>query len=121
MRPTQREIRTIALWPPGRRWPMSDIQPPLAAPKNGHCHQIIGACRVSDPGPGKQDIRSNSDQENSYRELLDRNVHQRYEMTIMAGSGSGEDLGRKEYQKLIDMVATGRYDLVICEDLGRIV
>jgi len=42
-------------------------------------------------------------------------------MTVIAGSGSGELLDRDDYQRLIDLVATRRYDLVFCEDLGRIV
>ncbi|QDT00780.1 hypothetical protein [Adhaeretor mobilis] len=47
-------------------------------------------CRVSSPGEGKQDIRSLGDQE----QLLQRWLEDRYkgpaEITVFAGSGSGE-------------------------------
>jgi hypothetical protein len=39
----------------------------------------------------------------------------------VAGSGSGEFLDREEFLRLGDLVATGKYDLVLTEDLGRIV
>lgn len=42
-------------------------------------------------------------------------------MTVIAGSGSGELLDRAEYLRLTQEVETRRYDLVLCEDLGRIV
>jgi hypothetical protein len=37
------------------------LQPPLA-PRNGHMLEVLIPCRVSSPGSGKQDIRSNDDQ-----------------------------------------------------------
>ena len=99
----------------------SELHPPLAPPKNGHTCEILCVCRVSDPKPGKQDERSLDDQEASYREWLQRNLDRPFEMTVIAGKGSGELLDRDEYQKVIDEAATRKYDLVLCEDLGRIV
>jgi DNA invertase Pin-like site-specific DNA recombinase len=98
-----------------------ELHPPLRPPKNGHMLEILTVCRVSNPQPGKQDERSLGDQEASYHEWLKRNVGRPYDMTVIAGSGSGELLDRDDYQRLIDPVATRRYDLVLCEDLGRIV
>jgi DNA invertase Pin-like site-specific DNA recombinase len=100
---------------------MADLHPPLIAAKNGHEYQIIAVCRVSDPGPDKQDLKSLDDQADSYREWLKRSVDGTYNMEVIAGSGSGELLDREEYQRLIELVATGQFDLVLCEDLGRIV
>jgi site-specific DNA recombinase len=94
--------------------------PPLAPPKNGHTYAILAVCRVSDPGPGKQDPRSLTDQEHSYRELLDAALKVPYVLTVIAGSGSGELLTRDALYELDDKVATRNYDLVLTEDLGRI-
>ena len=99
-----------------------EFHPPLSPPRDGHTYRIIAVARVSDPREGKQDERSLQDQEASYRELLGRNMNGRHhEVTLIAGSGSGELLDRAEYERLIELIATRRYDLVLCEDLGRIV
>lgn len=90
-------------------------------PKNGHTFKVILPCRVSDPGPGKQDERSNDDQEAMLRSRLRDYVGENVEITVVAGSGSGEYLERTEYVYLIQRVETGEYDLVFTEDLGRIV
>src|SRR5947209_14881042 len=99
----------------------SELHPPLAPPKNGHGYEILCVSRVSDPKPGKQDERSLDDQEASYREWLQRNLNQPFETTVIARKGSGELLDTIEYQRAINEVATRKYDLVLCEDLGRIV
>jgi predicted site-specific integrase-resolvase len=44
-----------------------------------------------------------------------------YKVTVVAGSGSGEYLERTEYLQLIELVESDRFDLVLTEDLGRIV
>jgi site-specific DNA recombinase len=43
------------------------------------------------------------------------------DVTVIAGGGSGETLDRKEFLEPSARVDTGQYDLVLCEDLGRIV
>ena len=70
------------------------LDPPLA-PRDGHVLQIIFVCRVSDPGPGKQDVRSLDDQEAMLRESVGRHTELPYEITVIAGSGSGESLERE--------------------------
>jgi hypothetical protein len=100
---------------------MSVNRQPLFVPKNGHTFRVLLPCRVSDPGPCKQDERSNEDQEAMLRARLRDYVGENVEFTVVAGSGSGEYLGRAEYLHLIDLVETGEYDLVLTEDLGRIV
>lgn len=89
-------------------------------PRNGRKLKVIFVCRVSDPGPGKQDERSLDDQEAMYREWMEHHVDVPYEVTVIAGSGSGEYLEREEYQQLIGLVETRAFDLVLTEDLGRI-
>ena len=96
----------------------SALQPPLR-PRNGHTLQLLAPCRVSDPT--KQDQRSPQDQEALLRRWADEHCDVRYEMTVLAGSGSGECLEREEYRRLIDLIETDQYDAVLTEDLGRIV
>ena len=90
-------------------------------PRNGLKLKVIFVCRVSDPGPGKQDERSLDDQEAMYRKWMKDHVKAPYEVTVIAGSGSGEYLEREEYQQLIELVVTRAIDLVLTEDLGRII
>lgn len=98
----------------------SYLDPPLV-PRNGHTLEVIMVCRVSDPRPGKQDERSLTDQEAKHREWLAQYTELPVKVTVIAGSGSGELLDREEYVRLTNEVETGRYDLVLAEDLGRIV
>jgi DNA invertase Pin-like site-specific DNA recombinase len=96
----------------------SSLNPPLTA-KNGHTLEVILVGRVSNPGPGKQSIESLDDQESMHLEWLKENAGMPFKVTVVAGSGSGEILDREEFFRLEDLVATGLYDLVLCEDLGR--
>ena len=95
------------------------LNPPVTA-KNGHTINVIVVCRVSDPGPGKQDIRSLDDQAAMHIEWLNSHVDLPCRITYVNGCGSGELLDRREYLELLDLVATREYDLVLCEDLVRI-
>lgn len=90
-------------------------------PRNGHTLKVILPCRVSDPGPGKQDPRSNDDQEAMLRSRLKDYYDGPAIIKVVAGSGSGEWLEREEYLYLMELVETDEYDLVFPEDLGRIV
>ncbi|MCA9177996.1 MAG: recombinase family protein [Planctomycetales bacterium] len=95
------------------------LNPPLA-PRDGRTLRIVIACRVSDPRPGKQDERSLGDQEAEHRRWIEEHTDLPYEVEVVAGSGSGESLEREEFSQLNDLVASGNYDLVLTEDLGRI-
>jgi site-specific DNA recombinase len=96
------------------------LNPPLT-PKSGSRLEIIIVCRVSNPGPGKQDIRSLEDQEAQHRQWVKAHTSMPFKIHVIAGSGSGESLERREYEKLIELIETGLYDLVLVEDIGRIV
>ena len=88
------------------------LNPPLT-PRNGHTLEILVACRVSDPRPGKQDERSLDDQEVEHREWVKVHTDLPFNITVVAGSGSGEWLERDEYLQLIDLVGSRRFDLVL--------
>ena len=96
------------------------LNPPLL-PRSGHTLRGLLPCRVSDPGPGKQDERSPQDQEAMLREWLNSVTNLPCDNTVLAGSGSGELLDRAEYLRLIELVESDEFDFVLTEDLGRIV
>ena len=96
-----------------------NIEPELVA-KSGNVLRTMLINRVSDPCPGKQDIRSNDDQESMLREWLGDHTELPADVDVIAGDGSGERLDRAETAEAEAKIATGEYDLVLCEDLGRI-
>jgi hypothetical protein len=92
------------------------LQPPLVA-RRGHQLQVLGIGRISGEN---QDALSLEDQEALYRHWLGQHTDLPFTLTMIAGRGSGECLDRKEALQATAAVETGRYDLVIAEDLGRI-
>jgi len=97
-------------------WPLN---PPLL-PRNGRELQILLVCRVSSPGPGKQDIRSLDDQQAMLTAWLREQTDQPFHLEVLAGSGSGEHLERREYRELLDRIQREPLDAILTEDLGRI-
>lgn len=93
-----------------------NLHPPLVA-KNGRKLNVLAVCRISTIN---QDEMSLEDQEASYRQYLDSSSQLPYDLEVIATQGSGECIDRTEYLDAIDRVGSGRYDLVISEDLGRI-
>jgi site-specific DNA recombinase len=89
-------------------------------PRNGRQLRVLIICRVSSPGPGKQDIRSLEDQKKLAEDWLKNHTSVPYEIQVVAGSGSGERLDREESKQARDLVESGAFDLVLTEDLGRI-
>jgi DNA invertase Pin-like site-specific DNA recombinase len=80
---------------------------------------VLGIARISDPN--KQQAQSLDDQQALYRRWLDGRVAGTYRLRMIAGSGSGERLDRKDLKRTRRLIRSGKCDLVICEDLGRIV
>ena len=99
--------------------PESPLYPPVV-PKNGSVIRVIAACRVSDPRPGKQDERSLADQAALHRRWIETHLDRPHELTIVEGRGSGESMEREDLIELTRLIETGVYDLVLAEDLGRI-
>lgn len=97
------------------------FNPPLAPPRNGYTYEFIVTGRVSDPRPGKQDERSLDDQQAMWNQRLHDNIDAPYNVTVVNGKGSGESLEREEYQRLIDLVESRKFDALFTEDLGRVV
>ncbi|MFO0878157.1 MAG: recombinase family protein [Gemmataceae bacterium] len=92
------------------------LNPPLR-PRRGGDLQVLGIARISTE---HQDQRSLVDQEALYRRFLDDHAGLPYHLEMIAGQGSGECLDRKEAIQATAEVESGRFDLVIAEDLGRI-
>ena len=87
-------------------------------PKSGSIYKVIIVGRISTLN---QDERSLDDQQAYCRAQLEAKMPGcEFEFTIIAGQCSGQYLDRKEFLELGDLVDTGEYDIVIAEDLGRI-
>ena len=86
-------------------------------PRNGKTVQVMTIARISGL---KQDERSLDDQTALYRSILDLRLRVPYDVHVIQGQGSGECLNRAEYLEAWTLIETGRFDLVMTEDLGRI-
>lgn len=97
------------------------LNPPLV-PRNGHTLEVNLPGRVSAPRPGKQnEEQSLGDQQDIQLRWLKQRTDLPFKVTVIAGSGSGECLERREYSRLLQMIESQEYDLVLTEDLGRII
>lgn len=92
------------------------LQPPLE-PRSGKVLKVLGIARISRV---TQNEKSLDDQDAFYREYLLRVTDLEFEIKVLAGVGSGESLERKEYLQAWEEVESEKYDLVVCEDLGRL-
>lgn len=87
-------------------------------PKDGAKFRVIGVGRISTE---HQNELSLDDQKAYYKLYLDRELGVgNYELTVVASRDSGQILDREEFLDLCGMVESGKYDIVIAEDLGRI-
>lgn len=89
-------------------------------PKNGHTLKVIGVGRISTE---HQDELSLGDQKVLYSKHLKQMFppDTKFDITPIASRGSGQRVDRKEFIGLCKMVESGEYDIVIAEDLARIV
>ena len=88
-------------------------------PKDGTEFEVIGVARISTKN---QDELSLEDQEALFRQWLDREYGAgNYKLRVVAYRESGQILDSHEFLELCERMATGRYDLVIAEDLSRII
>ena len=87
-------------------------------PKNGNTFKVLAYGRISTKN---QDEKSLDDQEQLVRQHLNRIMpNAEFEIEAISGQGSGQYLDRDEFLKLSDLVDSGLYDIVIAEDLARI-
>jgi site-specific DNA recombinase len=68
-----------------------------------------------------QDKRSLEDQRHLCLEFLQREFHCKIEVKEISSVAKGELLDRDELRQIEEEIDSGKYDIVICEDLGRIV
>lgn len=99
---------------------VSFLNPPLT-PRSGNTLRVIFPQRVSSVAEGKQSLVSLDDQGDIQQRWLDSHTDLPLDISVVAGSGSGEILDRVEFVTLLEMIESGKYDLVLTEDLGRIV
>lgn len=93
---------------------------PSLQPRSGRELKVLLVQRVSSPGPGKQSLTSLDDQGDIQRRWLAKHTDLPLDITVLSGSGSGEDLSRRELLELLDLIESEEFDLVLVEDLGRI-
>src|SRR5687768_11717113 len=93
------------------------LEPPLT-PRRGKTLQVMGIARFS--GGPRQTDKSNEDQEALLRNWLSNHMDIPFALNLIAGKGSGECLEREEAERAQEELESGRYDLVLAEDLGRI-
>lgn len=93
------------------------LSPPLL-PKRGRKLVVLVICRISKK---TQDEKSLEDQEALGRNWAEEHSDYEVEVVVIAGQGGGERLTRAEYAQACAEVESGRLDLVLVEDLGRVV
>jgi DNA invertase Pin-like site-specific DNA recombinase len=86
-------------------------------PRRGNTYHVLTICRISTE---YQDLRSNEDQSAYCRRYVEERSRGPVEYHYLHSRGSGEYLDREELAKATELVESGKIDLVICEDLGRI-
>ncbi|WP_010583092.1 recombinase family protein [Schlesneria paludicola] len=86
-------------------------------PRRGNELRVVSVSRISTP---RQDRKSNDDQEAFNQGFIrDRTTFPCFVHSIKTQAG-GECLDRAELFELIELIESGEWDVVICEDLGRI-
>jgi site-specific DNA recombinase len=101
---------------------MSMFKPSPRGPKNGHTPRVLIVCRIS--GCTKQKELSNDDQEDNAKEV----AHEVFEgfrgniyYKVIATKGKGERLDRPELVEIEKAYLSGEWDLVIFDDLSRLI
>jgi site-specific DNA recombinase len=89
------------------------------APRNG-CDLIVGVVARISGGP-RQKEASLDDQVDHAKEIVAEYFAGPVELRIIATKGKGEDLERPELKVLEQQLRTRELDLLICEDIGRVV
>lgn len=96
----------------------ASLEPSLMAIRDGKTLRVLGIARISG-GPNQTEL-SLADQGALYRAWIEAHYEGPYTLTMIAGIGSGECLDREDVEKARSALDSGQYDLVICEDIGRI-
>lgn len=89
------------------------------APRNGHTLVVGIVARIS--GCANQKELSLKDQEDHAKEIVAATYSGSVEYTVIATKGKGERLDRPELGEVERLLRSRQLDLLICEDLGRLV
>ncbi len=89
----------------------------MPSPKNGLIYLVMIVARISTV---HQDKRSLDDQVAVCRQWCERNLDHKFKVDVIQSQGSGERLDREELHELEMAIESGKFDLVVAEDLGRI-
>src|SRR5689334_20437854 len=88
-------------------------------PPNGHTLVVGVVCRIS--GCQNQKEVSLEDQEDHAREVVEEVYDGPAEHRVIATKAKGEQLDRPELGRIEAMLRSRELDLLVCEDLGRLV
>ena len=88
-------------------------------PKNGHSVVVLIVCRIS--GCSRQKEASNDDQQDNAKEALARLYEGPVHFDVISTKGKGERLDRPEIEQIEAAYRSGKYDLVIFDDLSRLI
>jgi len=86
-------------------------------PKDGKDLNVLLVARVS---TNKQDPRSCDDQETTLKQFVESRFSGRPKYTAIKSKGKGERLDRAELREVEALVDSGKFDLVVAEESGRI-
>lgn len=91
-----------------------------SVPRNGHTHVVGSIARIS--GCSKQKEVSNEDQIDHGKEAVDHICEGPMDYRILAATkGKGERLDRPELEVIEKAILSKEYDIIVTEDLGRII
>jgi hypothetical protein len=89
---------------------------PIETPASGKL-QVLGIARISTKN---QDEMSLDDQADMHKEFVHENYDHPFDYEPVATQAKGEWLDRDELEQIRAAINSGKYDLVIMEDLGRL-
>ena len=87
-------------------------------PRNGHSLEVIVVARIS--GSAGQKELSLEDQEDHCHAVAEEKYAGTINYKTIATKAKGERLDRKELKEIEKLIRTRKFDLMIAEDIGRI-
>jgi site-specific DNA recombinase len=98
---------------------MSYFNSPPLVPRNGHTLVVVIIARIS--GCPNQKELSLEDQIDHAKQIVAELYDKPVEYRVIATTGKGEALDRPELKELVDTLRTREIDMLVAEDLGRVV
>jgi len=88
-------------------------------PRDGHTLRVLIICRIS--GCQKQKELSLEDQEDNAKERAAELYSGPIEYRVISTTAKGESLDRPELEQIEEAIRSGEYDLIIIDDLSRLI